>query len=227
MNSIQCSKGHWYDPRVTDVCPQCAAEQALEEGFQEEIGATVPVFEDDYEAAPDAGAIESDYSGNIFGTEEDRGKSLSSMQGNGFKTSAFTGRSSRAEEYDDVTQPVMLGTDTAGFSPVTGWLVCVDGPAKGSDYRVRAGYNYIGRAAHMDICIAGDNRIGRERHAMIAYDLEEKVFFFGPSDGKSIVRLNGKMVMVPTELHDHDIITIGSTKLMFVPLCGERFNWDV
>ena len=72
----------------------------------------------------------------------------------------------------------------------------------------------------------GDNKIGRERHAMIAYDPEEKVFFFGPADGKSIVRLNGKMVMVPAEIQAYDVITIGATKLMFVPLCGERFSWD-
>ena len=77
----------------------------------------------------------------------------------------------------------------------------------------------------MDICILGDNNIGRERHAMIAYDPQEKIYFFGPADGRSIVRKNDKMVMVPTELAAYDIVRIGSTKLMFVPLCGEHFNW--
>ena len=109
--------------------------------------------------------------------------------------------------------------------PVVGWLVCIEGPAEGTDYRIRAGYNYIGRGENMDVCIQGDNTIGRDRHAMIAYDPQEKIFFFGPADGRSIVRKNEKMVMVPTELAAFDVVRIGSTKLMFVPLCGEHFNW--
>lgn len=128
------------------------------------------------------------------------------------------------DNYDDATTPVSLG-GVKGFSPVVGWLVCVDGPAEGTDYRIRAGYNYIGRSENMDICILGDNNIGRDRHAMIAYDPQEKIYFFGPADGRSIVRKNDKMVMVPTELAAYDVVRIGSTKLMFIPLCGERFNW--
>ena len=30
-----------------------------------------------------------------------------------------------------------------GVEPVVGWLVCIDGPSRGSDYRLHAGYNYI------------------------------------------------------------------------------------
>lgn len=128
------------------------------------------------------------------------------------------------ENYSGETSPVSVG-GVEGFTPVVGWLVCVDGPAEGTDYRIRAGYNYIGRGENMDICIQGDNNIGRDRHAMIAYDPQEKIYFFGPADGRSIVRKNDKMVMVPTELAAYDVIRIGSTKLMFVPLCGEHFNW--
>lgn len=221
MEFRQCNRGHFYDPSITDTCPQCAAEAAAgNQPFQVDIGATAPVSMEDY------GATESVYpeGGSYAGGGADMGETLPPIQGNGFQTGDFGGRG-MVEDYDDATQPTIVA-GIAGFSPVTGWLVCVDGPAKGADYRIRAGYNYIGRAEHMDICIAGDNRIGRDRHALIAYDQEEKVFFFGPADGKSIVRLNGKMVMVPSELHAYDVITIGSTKLMFVPLCGERFNWD-
>ena len=109
---------------------------------------------------------------------------------------------------------------------MVGWLVCTEGPDRGHDYRIRTGYNHIGRAEHMDICIRGDKQISREKHALIAYDDTEKVFFFGPSDGRNIVRVNGKMAMVPTELHAYDILTVGSSKLIFVPLCGEQFDWN-
>lgn len=130
------------------------------------------------------------------------------------------------EDYDSVTVPITPPGGIPGFMPVVGWLVCVEGAARGSDYRIRAGYNYIGRAEHMDICVRGDNTIGRERHALIAYDQEERVFFFGPADGKSIVRLNGKMVMTPQQIKLHDVLTVGTTKLLFVPLCGEGFDWN-
>ena len=130
----------------------------------------------------------------------------------------------RVDDYDGKTTPVVMD-GKVGFTPVVGWLVCIDGPAEGMDYRIRAGYNYIGRDESMDICIQGDNNISRDRHAMIAYDPQDKVYFFGPADGKSILRKNDKMVMAPTELVAYDVLRIGSTKLMFVPLCGEHFNW--
>lgn len=232
MEFVKCSKGHFYDPSVTSTCPQCAAEEQGNGFFGAEYGATEPVSElEDYGATEpvspmeEYGATEPLRPGEgAFMGGGSLGMTVPPQHGNGFVPTDF-GMGGKVEDYDDATQPTITA-GIAGFTPVTGWLVCIDGPAKGTDYRVRAGYNYIGRAKHMEICISGDNQIGHERHAMIAYDQEEKVFFFGPADGKSIVRLNGKMVMVPAEIHAYDIISIGSTKLMFVPLCGERFNWD-
>ncbi len=129
------------------------------------------------------------------------------------------------DDYGDETMCVTPGK-AVGFYPVVGWLVCVDGPDRGNDYRIRTGYNQIGRAEHMDICIRGDHQISREKHALIAYDDTEQIFFFGPSEGRNIVRINGKMVMVPTPLNAYDILTVGTSKLIFVPLCGEHFNWN-
>lgn len=78
----------------------------------------------------------------------------------------------------------------------------------------------------MDICISGDNCISTERAAVIAYDEEEKIFSFGPSMGHNVVRVNGKMLMNAVVLNAYDELTIGKTRLLFVPLCGERFDWN-
>jgi hypothetical protein len=213
MEIRRCEKGHFYDAEANSTCPQCAAEAM---GATEPVGATEQV----YSAANAPGG---------YGATEPIGGGIPTpppvSQPNLFTDNSFAPEGMGVQDYEDATQPVTVGGVT-GFSPATGWLVCTEGPAKGTDYRVRAGYNYIGRGEHMDICVRGDQKIGRERHALIAYDQEEKVFFFGPADGKSIVRLNGKMVMTPTEIHAYDIISIGDSKLMFVPLCGERFDWD-
>lgn len=208
MEIVRCEKGHFYDAEANTTCPQCAAENGGG-GY----GATMPVFEpagaSDFGATQPVGLMGV---GQPEATDMFGGSGLTNDMG--------------VEDYDGATQPVNIG-GISGFSPVTGWLVCVDGPERGTDYKIKAGYNYIGRSEQMDICIRGDQKIGRERHALIAYDQEERVFFFGPADGKSIVRLNGKMVMTPMEIHDHDEITIGSTKLLFIPLCGEKFDWNV
>ena len=108
--------------------------------------------------------------------------------------------------------------------PVVGWLVCIEGPSQGEDYRVHAGYNYIGRNTG-DICIRGDNQISRQNHAMIAFDSSDMIFFVGPANGKNLIKVNGKTVFNPVEIHSYDTISIGTTKLIFVALCGERFSW--
>lgn len=96
---------------------------------------------------------------------------------------------------------------------------------RGKDYRIKPGYNYIGRAANMQIYIEGDQTISRERHAVIAYDNKGKVFFFGPMEGQSTVYINDALVINKEILKPYDIITIGNTKFVFVPLCGDNFTW--
>lgn len=141
--------------------------------------------------------------------------------GSGFPSGGRT--AFQVENYGQ-TEPV-FSNQTHGFLPVVGWLVCVDGPDRGRDYRIHDGYNSIGRSANMDICIAGDTKISREKHAVVAFDPDEKMFFFAPADGKNLVKLNGKTLMMAAELHAYDTLTIGSSKLKFVPFCGEEFSW--
>lgn len=122
--------------------------------------------------------------------------------------------------------PTSIGGDLIddGINPVVGWLVCVDGPAKGNDYRVHSGYNYIGRDTG-DIAIRGDQQISRQNHAMVAYDESDRSYYVGPSAGRNLIKVNGRTVLNPVEIHNFDIISIGATKLIFVALCGEKFSW--
>lgn len=34
------------------------------------------------------------------------------------------------------------------------------------------------------------------------------------------------MVLTPVKLEAYDMITVGDVNLLFIPLCGERFNWS-
>jgi hypothetical protein len=109
--------------------------------------------------------------------------------------------------------------------PVVGWLVCVKGPAFGQDYPIRSERNRIGRDSLMDICVAGDNRISRDSHAIITYDPRHNQFRLSPGLARGIVYLNGRMLDASTSLDAYDMIELGETSLQFVPFCGERFTW--
>ena len=110
--------------------------------------------------------------------------------------------------------------------PVVGWLVCIEGATKGTDYRIHSQNNYIGRSAKMDISIPEDSHISAENSAIIAYDNEDRTFYFGPCSGRNIVRVNGRPALSVEKIEAYDVLTIGTTKLLFVPLCGDRFDWN-
>ena len=113
--------------------------------------------------------------------------------------------------------------------PVTGWLVCICGEAKGKSYNIVSGLNYVGRRKDMDICIEGDISISRYRHAVVEYNEERKEFLLRLGESKEkiyITRDRQKRILEGTiKLEAYDVITLGRTELMFVPFCGDRFTW--
>ena len=132
-------------------------------------------------------------------------------------------RDARIEPFD----PTIIGADSAEGrpDPLVGRLVCIEPSCRRSDLRIHAGYNYIGRETG-DIHIRGDQQISRKNHAMVAYDSSERVYYVGPSAGRNLIKVNGKTVLGAVEIHNYDVISIGTTKLMFVGLCGEQFGWE-
>lgn len=126
---------------------------------------------------------------------------------------------------EDYGRTVAVIKKQIGIDPVVGWLVCKTGEEKGKDYRIHAENNYIGRSENMDICIRGDETITRDNHAIVTYDNIKGEFFFTPGMGRSIIRINGNVVLAPTKLNAFDEIEMGITKFIFVPLCGPDFIW--
>lgn len=122
-------------------------------------------------------------------------------------------------------ETIGLYTKVKGFNPVVGWLVCIDGIHRGKDFIIRPERNFIGRDPGMDICITGDNTISANRHAIISYNPKESVFRIIPGDGRGIVYLNNREVFNAEPLKRGDVIQIGQTNMIFIPLCGEEFTW--
>lgn len=124
-----------------------------------------------------------------------------------------------------VTQVAGGGAPVGAPQPVVGWLVAVEGPCRGTDYRIHTGYNYIGRE-YGDICIRGDMTISAEKDASVTYVPQTNRFYIAHEQGKNPLLVNDAPVLGGgAELHNYDRITVGSTLLLFVGLCGEQFSW--
>lgn len=112
-----------------------------------------------------------------------------------------------------------------GIDPVVGFLVCTLGPHRGADFRLVSGRNFIGRAASMDVALTDDETVSRERHALLTYDSKHNRFFLSPGQGRGITYLNNEPVETAQPIMAHDVIEVGNSQLIFLPLCGEKFQW--
>ena len=110
--------------------------------------------------------------------------------------------------------------------PVCGWLVCIEGPRKGKDYKIHAGKNFVGRADDMDIQVLGDNKISRRNHAILVYDPKRHETVLLPGDSNGIVYHNDAALYAPVVLSVYDVIELGKSKFLFIPFCGDHFRWE-
>ena len=140
------------------------------------------------------------------------------------KTVLLSSRPSASEDelYND---DMSLFDNSEVIDPVTGWLVCIEGPSQGRDYKIRTEKNFVGRSDGMDVQILGDNSVSKKNHAVIVYDPKKRQTLLLPGDAHGLVYHNGSAIYAPVELMPYDTVELGKTKLLFVPLCGEHFEW--
>lgn len=112
------------------------------------------------------------------------------------------------------------------IDPVVGWLVCIKGEYKGESFKLKSGRNYIGRSLTMDVSLAMEKSVSRERHAAITFDPYQRRFFVQNGDSRGLTYVNNELLMNFRELNKGDVIAVSSCELMFYPLCGEDFSWD-
>lgn len=217
MEIVRCSKGHFYDSEENSTCPMCAAEAAR--------NGRTPLGDD---------ILPTDFFGHTTPSVGDAPGATMPVNPDGGKvqpyqpTASAGSREAHGMGAYPKTEPVPMDTgateEHAAFDPVVGWLVCIEGATKGRDYRIHSQCNYIGRSANMDISIPEDPHISGERSAQINY--VDRTFFFGPVQGRNVVRVNEKPIFNVDKIEAYDVLTVGTTKLLFVPLCGDRFDWN-
>ncbi len=121
----------------------------------------------------------------------------------------------QSEEADAKTQAINLAefTDTR-FKPCVGWVVVMDGPQEGRDFRLVQGRNRIGTDADMEVVLT-DPYVS-SHHANIVYT-DDGTFQLSDAGSTNGTRLNGKKVM-QAELVDNDTLQMGHTTLRFKAL---------
>ena len=245
MAQIECGRGHLYDPDKNPTCPYCNGGQKITVAS---AGRTAPIGRSvlsPSRTAPVGGTpvTAAQKTAPLSGVSVTAPQKTAPLSGGipvtaAQKTAPPRGYGVPQPEPVQTAPPPGFGVSVTaagktvgmmqsqmGFDPVVGWLACVEGPSRGKSYTVRGGVNSIGRSERMDIVITGDLKISSENHAKISYSDKHNRFNLLPGEGRNIVYLNDEEVFTPMPLHAYDLIDFGETKLLFVPLCGERFTW--
>lgn len=192
-----CPNGHYFDSDRYPQCPYCKApDSTLPPVGSSEVGATVP--------------LPKDYLQNAVPSAASAPSSAPS-----------------AAPVQEMEKTMRLTPEDMEIDPVTGWLVCTEGPDKGKDYRLHSGNNFVGRSGKMDVVLSG-KYVSAENHFCISYDKRHDKYFASMGIGQEMVYLNEEPLAGTNfiQLKKGDLIEVGKTKLMFIPLCGEDFHWD-
>lgn len=124
---------------------------------------------------------------------------------------------------DDREMTIGAYHEVTGNKLLAGWLVAIEGPEKGRDYRIYPGWNKIGRNLDHDIYLGGDRTISRDEEASVIYEPRSSAFYFKGFPGTCIYR--NKKKTDTDKLESGDVIEIGESRLVFIPFCTEERKW--
>ncbi len=112
------------------------------------------------------------------------------------------------------------------IEPVVGWIVCVKGEYKGESFNIQSGRNNIGRSQSMNIALAQEKSVSREKHAAITFEPHQKKFFIQAGESSGLTYVNDEFLMTFRELEDYDKITLGESEFIFLRLVSDKFSWE-
>lgn len=105
------------------------------------------------------------------------------------------------------------------------FLVCVDGPMTGASFVFQENKAIIGRQKNYEIALFRDPSVSRSPHAIIKYDKDTLKYTVAPGDAEKRVSVNGAFISQEQQLGIYDILGIGQSRLLFIPVCSEKFAW--
>ena len=119
--------------------------------------------------------------------------------------------------------------DEASPGLVVGWLVVESGIGRGASFPLHGRRNTVGRAGDQDVALtfpAGEDlQISRRAHCVIGFEHKKNLFILEKGSGSNYAYVNDEVVLGDRLLNPYDRIELGGTRLVFMPLCGEHFQW--
>lgn len=241
MNLCRCDQGHFYDKEKYSSCPHCAGGSASDEKRTEAFTGdfTDSVTQEKAENSS-AKAVAQEEPIQVQGIPPINIPNMFADQPTVMDMSVLTVSDSEEDSdhtiglYDDVFSEVSGTKNKSSVknavsnkvdTPCVGWLVALGGEHIGTDFRLKIGKNFIGRSPQMDIALTEDKSVSRESHAIVVYEPRAHLYLVQPGESSSLVYRNNDVVLTPTTLEAYDMITVGDINLLFMPLCGARFNW--
>ncbi|HIW73532.1 MAG TPA: FHA domain-containing protein [Firmicutes bacterium] len=106
------------------------------------------------------------------------------------------------------------------------WLVCVKGEYFGQSFALKAGNNGVGRAMNMDVPLAQEPTVSRNKHCIITFEPQSQVFYIQQGESSGLTYLNDEMVMSPHKMAARDRIRLGKAEFILIPLCTDGFRWE-
>ena len=208
MRQTRCEKGHFYDADRFASCPHCANMA----GGMPQGNPTVTKTLDDQVTVTLGKPVQSEQMAQMA-------QAVPAPQ-----VVEVAAEIRAVTPFDD--EPVTQGFFKKDSDPVVGWLVCTKGVHKGEDFRLRAGRNFIGRGQNMDIKLTGENTVSRDKHAIVLYEPNQRIFLAQMGESHELVYLNGNLLMSNAQMKAYDRLQLGDAELMLIPCCGETFNWQ-
>jgi hypothetical protein len=107
---------------------------------------------------------------------------------------------------------------------VVGWLIGLNGAARGESYPLRMGRNVLGRDRRSDVVVPDDQ--ASSHHADLVFRPEERRFILMDHNSTNGTYVNEVEIEPRRDLTAKDVIRIGAHRFLFMPLCHDGFYWD-
>lgn len=225
MAIVRCSKGHYYDNVKFSQCPHCGIF-AGEDEEEKTVSMPMPggaMAGGGFGAQPYPQESAAALGGSqVRGREMDEDKTVAmGYPGQGAAMGADMASAASGEE----EKTISFYAQEKGTDFIVGWLVCVEGPEKGRDYRLHQGFNRLGRDYSMDIAVMEDAGISREAACAVVYD-DRSNSFFAVQQPSGLAYLNGTALEGAKGLKTGDMIRTGNSEFEFIGFCREGRTWE-
>lgn len=226
MILIRCNNGHYYDSSKFSGCPYCADKKDYSD-------VTVPLAQknsstkmEQTTAPVQEGAEQQESTVQTSPVQNSPFQTAKSQESAANQWRAPGDLANNWNAPEDENRTVSYYSRIIGSEPVVGWLVAIEGEYFGECFKLKSGRNFIGRSPEMDVQLSMDFAVSRKKHAVIIYEPKGRIFIAQPGESRELFYLNDEVVLNNVTMKQNDILLIGDTKLMFVPLCGKQFSWD-